>query len=409
VQTHISYPVKMNVDVATGPTAAAEAPVQTKKAARTRVVVDVGGTTFKVLIATLAESSSYFCDFFNRWNEDEEHIYLDRDPAPFEILLTYMRSGLISIPATDKSMWQRVICEADYLGMVGMLNAIKVQTYRNSVTPSWKGTDAEAVIAFDEAHGSLEKALCSDVLPGRFFHRMTGITSGVANPQWKPRVWQPDDPCVLKLLPADGHRVRFEAKTPRRDPMLSLSDSGIVRDVLALALVKWPGDAGPVLDAFVTNDTDGGGILASKAYPGRKFKWTLFRAPTSRIVQLSEDDALTPEYWTDKDDHSKGTFEGGAITMLRVFDGNAEQNDTCFLRPPDGNMVEPLEEMHVCRDSDDSDDDDIDVTDADERNRRRERRKGREERRRGKLILHNIMKHNNFKGFKGTHKHCPLI
>ena len=45
---------------------------------------------------------------------------------------------------------------------------------------------------------------------------------------------------------------------------------------------------------FLRSDRMGGGVPASRAYPGRAYVWRLVKRPTSRIITLQEDEALVP-------------------------------------------------------------------------------------------------------------------
>jgi hypothetical protein len=203
-----------------------------------RVVLNVGGTNFTCSASTLSASSEFFAGRLNGlWNRDDE-IFLDRDAAPFAVMLTYMRSGLVELPEGDKSMWRRAIREADYYGVVGFLYEIKARTYRNEVKPDWSGTDEEAVAAFDERHGSIEAALLSGVLPCRFYARAAGYfderpsaaVGAGEELRWISSPWQPDETRVLQVMPADGYVVEI-ASGP-------FGWSTHTRDVQALALVQ---------------------------------------------------------------------------------------------------------------------------------------------------------------------------
>lgn len=398
------------------------------------VIVNVGGTKFTSSVSTLSASSEYFLRLFSgRWTAGEE-VFLDRDARPFEILLTYMRSSLIELPEADLSMWRRVLCEADYLGIGSFALAIKARTHRNTQLQSWSGTDEEAVTAFDEKHGSLEDALKTGVLPASWFCRRAGrvkCTTEGSNERWNC-AWQPESPRVFQVLPATDHEVHFERE--HASGLDCLSWGKIVRTALSLALVQWPEQAGPTLDAFITDDHSGGAILASRAFPAnRKYKWRLVKRPTTHYIHLPEGSEMTPVFWKNKDDHSEGTHNGsrGGITLLRITDEkgvDAEHRQERAFQVGNhwiGNgHVEPLELRHVRHDSDDSDDDAENPDEVDEagpegegdlarqqrlrrrENRRRdaqeERRNDRQVRRRGKLMLHNVMQYTNFKGFENV-------
>tara|TARA_B110001452_G_scaffold159861_1_gene133007 strand:+ start:109 stop:1227 length:1119 start_codon:yes stop_codon:yes gene_type:complete len=341
------------------------------------VVINVGGTRFVTSINTLSASSTYFSTRFSRWSSDQE-LFLDRDAAPFAVLLTFMRSELIDLPSEDVMLWHRTVREAEFFGIDSFLQKIKAQTYRNDQAPSWTGTDDEAAAAFDEHHVSLDEALKSGLLPSRFHTRKAGFTEPRSRTQkegeWHPLLWQGNNPRVLQLLPADGHKVVFELDNTCTCGLCKLDL--VSRDVLSLALVQHADMPGPTLDAFVTNDRNGGGILASCAYGHGKCKrWRLIKKPKIQIIQLPEGQELVPLYWNDSEDHSKGSFRGDPVKLLRVTaDPNPEHiDDPCDAR---GAMIEPVAPRYLYEEQDD----------------------------RGKLVLKNVMTHNNFKGFEG--KRC---
>ena len=384
------------------------------------VTINVGGTKFTSFVDTLSSGSSYFSRLFSGvWTTGEE-IFLDRDAAPFEVLLTYLRSGLIELPEDDASLFRRTMREADFLGMDGFMSCVKARTYSNTLT-HWTGTDAKAVAAFDERYGSIEEALSTGALPKRFFSRGTGDYVDGRQPRE-----QIDAPRVLKLLPADGYDVRFE-------PNNGVGFAGykeVVRTAVCLALVQRPDKPGPTMDAFVVDDIHGGTCLASLAF-GHSKKWHLVKREEPRYIHLGENEALTPVFWKDKDDHSKGEHRGKPITLLRVI----ENSDSLDLKPKsdvDGAFetwswtinwdsgrcaVEPLQLRLLQHDEDDSDDDfdpsdDFEVSlerQPDESfndwqnrvkafNRERRRRRAiRQRNRQGKLILQNVMEYTNFK------------
>ena len=116
-----------------------------------RVVLDVGGTTFTTSKNTLVANSTYFKSIFREGWPDDDY-FLDRDPKTFELLLTYMRSGVVELPEHDESLARRVLLEAQFLGVDGFLSAVKAQAYRNLVK-ELEGLDADAATNFDKKHG----------------------------------------------------------------------------------------------------------------------------------------------------------------------------------------------------------------------------------------------------------------
>ena len=134
-----------------------------------RVEVDVGGKLFTTSVSTLTGSSAYFRRIFSdSWDSGEGVLFLDRDAEPFAFLLSYMRSGAVELASADSWLCKRIMLEAEYLGIDGLLEAIKATAHRH-LHQEWSGTDSEAAAAFDAENGSLEDALASGVLPARFF------------------------------------------------------------------------------------------------------------------------------------------------------------------------------------------------------------------------------------------------
>ena len=133
-----------------------------------RVVVDVGGTRFCTSTSTLTASSSYFQRLFSdRWaSSSEDECFLDGDPEPFAILLSYMHRGHLDLP---ESLAQRVLLEAEFLGVDSLLVEVKARAHRNLHPEFQDSSDANAAASFDAEHGGLRDALHSGVLPARCY------------------------------------------------------------------------------------------------------------------------------------------------------------------------------------------------------------------------------------------------
>ena len=95
------------------------------------MTLDVGGTKFITAASTLTSNSAYFASLFSdNWNHHDDagdEIFLDQDPVPFEILLAYMRRGMIKVKDVDTN----VLALAEFLGMERLLLAVKVRWYCN--------------------------------------------------------------------------------------------------------------------------------------------------------------------------------------------------------------------------------------------------------------------------------------
>ena len=74
-----------------------------------RVVLNVGGTRFESSRSTLERASSYFRSLLTRWDDNgDEELFLDCDANAFEILLSYMRIGALTLPQHDEALCIRL-------------------------------------------------------------------------------------------------------------------------------------------------------------------------------------------------------------------------------------------------------------------------------------------------------------
>ncbi len=134
-----------------------------------RVVLNVGGTRFESSRSTLERASSYFRSLLTRWDDasDAEPLFIDCDANAFEVLLSYMRIGVLTLPQNDEALCIRVLMHAEYLGLESLLEEVKIKAYVN-MHPGSEDHPA-SVAAFDEEVGSLADAVAMKVLPARYF------------------------------------------------------------------------------------------------------------------------------------------------------------------------------------------------------------------------------------------------
>jgi hypothetical protein len=71
-----------------------------------------GSCFFEAALTNFAEST-------------EEEFRVDRDPAPFLILLNYMRSGVLQCSSEQQGLLMGVVLEADFYGMDGLVKEVK--------------------------------------------------------------------------------------------------------------------------------------------------------------------------------------------------------------------------------------------------------------------------------------------
>ena len=271
-----------------------------------RVVVDVGGTRFCTSTSTLTASSSYFQRLFSdRWaSSSEDECFLDGDPEPFAILLSYMRRGHLDLP---ESLAQRVLLEAEFLGVDSLLVEVKARAHRNLHPEFQDSSDANAAASFDAEHGGLRDALRSGVLPARYYA-------------------PPPEPKVVQLFPApEGLRVRVWKKEDDDD------DPGTIFPVHCLASVENPKElasgveGGGRLDAFVSHPSRYGHVLASEVHGASTGRFELMEgAETKDLIMLPDGLSLRAEFWEDQDDHSKGTHQR-AVRMIRLIHDDTNQ------------------------------------------------------------------------------------
>ena len=164
------------------------------KRSRDWVELHVGGTArFSTTVTTLSASSHYFsAKFSGDWSQESDSVlYLDRDAAPFEVLLSCMRSRTVALLPTDECMFKRVLLEAEFFGVDFVLNHVKAKAAQNinlrrrseaqasivarttfgSGGDSYKiGSDADVALRyFNEKWPALEDAFKAGVLPARYF------------------------------------------------------------------------------------------------------------------------------------------------------------------------------------------------------------------------------------------------
>ena len=167
----------------------------TGKRSRDWVELHVGGTArFSTTVTTLSASSHYFsAKFSGDWSQESDSVlYLDRDAAPFEVLLSCMRSRTVALLPTDECMFKRVLLEAEFFGVDFVLNHVKAKAAQNiNLRQHSKvehnplvervkfgtggdsnkiGSDADVALRyFNQKWPALEDAFKAGVLPARYF------------------------------------------------------------------------------------------------------------------------------------------------------------------------------------------------------------------------------------------------
>lgn len=138
------------------------------------IKIDVGGTLFRVSKSTLHANSTYFESLLSdRWKLSEEKdngFFVDQDPKAFEILLNYMRSGMVHLPPDDAYLSKKTLMLAEYLGIHGFLITVKAITMKNiSRRDEFLSDEVSEAAQFDVRFGSLRLAVTKGILPICFF------------------------------------------------------------------------------------------------------------------------------------------------------------------------------------------------------------------------------------------------
>ena len=153
--------------------------------------IDVGGVKFRVSKTTLTDNSTYFESLLSdRWRGDEEKddgggagdgdggvdaqssrvIFLDQDPQAFELLLNYMRSGMVYLPTDDAYLCKKTLMLAEYLGIHGFLVNVKAVTMKNIARrDGYLSDEVSEAAQFDARFGSLRLAVDKGILPVCYF------------------------------------------------------------------------------------------------------------------------------------------------------------------------------------------------------------------------------------------------
>ena len=247
-----------------------------------RIVVDVGGTRFTTSASTLTSASEYFERVLSpRWcAEPPDELFLDRDPEPFKILLTYMRTGLLELSKDNQSLARRVMVEAEFLGMQGFIDSVKAQ-------PPPPPPPPPKIVQVVPAPPGTRVRICYEELEE---------DEDPDDEELLLERWVRKDPVVLDAICLVHYDI------PKRIP--APADA-------ADRLWSWP-DAPSRLDAYVQHPRENCTALASEVYnhpdPVRRTVWyEVVAAADEKVIEIPEG-TLTARYWNNKDDHSEGHF-----------------------------------------------------------------------------------------------------
>ena len=246
-----------------------------------RIVVDVGGTRFTTSASTLTSASEYFERLLSpRWcAEPPEELFLDRDPEPFKILLTYMRTGLLELSKDNQSLARRVMVEAEFLGMQGSIDSVKAQ-------PPPPPPQPPKIVQVVPAPPGTRVRICYEELEE---------DEDPDDEELLLERWVRKDPVVLDAICLVHYDI------PKRIPAPADAEDDW----------SWP-DAPSRLDAYVQHPRENCTALASEVYnhpdPVRRTVWyEVVAAADEKVIEIPEG-TLTARYWNNKDDHSEGHF-----------------------------------------------------------------------------------------------------
>ena len=112
-----------------------------------RVVVNVGGKLFPTFRSTLTMKSTYFSKRLSGRFSDagDSEIIVDRDHEPFSIILSYLRSGVLSVP-TDQLTLRLVLIEADFYGIDELVDMVRDKCYCNLNHINYSEDDSDALV-----------------------------------------------------------------------------------------------------------------------------------------------------------------------------------------------------------------------------------------------------------------------
>ena len=228
-----------------------------------RIVVDVGGTRFTTSASTLTSASEYFERLLSpRWcAEPPEELFLDRDPEPFKILLTYMRTGLLELSKDNQSLARRVMVEAEFLGMQGFIDSVKAQ-------PPPPPPQPPKIVQVVPAPPGTRVRICYEELEE---------DEDPDDEELLLERWVRKDPVVLDAICLVHYDI------PKRIPTPADADEDW----------SWP-DAPSRLDAYVQNPRSNCTALASEVYndPARVVRRTvwyeLVAAADEKVIEIPE-------------------------------------------------------------------------------------------------------------------------
>ena len=139
-----------------------------------RVIVNVGGKLFPTFRSTLTMKSTYFEKRLSgRFSDDagDSEIIVDRDHESFGIILSYLRSGKLSVPS-DQLTLRLVLIEAEFYGIDELVDTVRDKCYCNLHHIDADDYDDECVDSCKTDFPSYEQIIEHKFFPSMYFNKV---------------------------------------------------------------------------------------------------------------------------------------------------------------------------------------------------------------------------------------------
>ena len=140
-----------------------------------RITINVGGKLFPTFRSTLTMKSTYFSKRLSgRFSDDagDSDIIVDRDHEPFSIILSYLRSGKLSVPS-DQLTLRLVLVEADFYGIDELVDMVRDKCYCNLHHISAGSYDEACVENCKADFPSYEQIIEHRFFPSMYFDKVS--------------------------------------------------------------------------------------------------------------------------------------------------------------------------------------------------------------------------------------------
>jgi len=122
--------------------------------------LNVGGVRYLTSRNTLCNTSNFFGAMFHNFSESGmSDIFIDRDGAVFEHVLSYMRSHSVTLPPQDEQLLRALLVEAQYYQIDGLLDLLKPKLIRRLHPGRHFVSDSQALEWCNQNFGTLSELL----------------------------------------------------------------------------------------------------------------------------------------------------------------------------------------------------------------------------------------------------------